>query len=110
MSKHSLFVVSVIIISILFAILFGLFQHYELYTPLNTGIFGDYGDFISGGLSVVSIYLLVETLKQQMNDSKEQKGFIDKLIQSTNDQIKSIEENNFNSLFFWVATTSAKRN
>lgn len=100
MSKHSLFVVSVIIISILFAIFFGLFQHYELYTPLNTQIFGDYGDFISGGLSVVSIYLLVETLKQQMNDSKEQKGFINKQIQSTNHQIKSIEENNFNSLFF----------
>lgn len=100
MSKHHIFIVSVIVISALFAVLFALFQHYELCTPINTEIFGNYGDFISGGLSVVSIYLLVETLKQQRNDSQEQQKFISKQIKNTQDQIKSTEENNFNSVFF----------
>lgn len=100
MSKHHLFIVLVIIISALFAVLFALFQHYELCAPINTEIFGNYGDFISGGLSVVSIYLLVATLKQQRNDSKEQQEFIGKQIQNTQHQIKSAEENNFNSVFF----------
>ena len=65
---------------------FALFQYYESYVPIDTGVFGDYGDFIGGALSVVSIYLLLETLKEQKQDSKEQQ--------------KSMANNNFNSVFF----------
>ncbi len=65
---------------------FALFQYYELYVPIDTEVFGNYGDFIGGALSVVSIYLLLETLKEQKQDSKEQQ--------------KSMADNNFNSVFF----------
>lgn len=73
--------------SVLFT--FALFQYYELYVPnfpIDTEVFGHYGDFIGGALSVVSIYLLLETLKEQKQDSKEQQ--------------KSMADNNFNSVFF----------
>lgn len=98
--KYKSFRVSVAVLIVITAILFGVYQHYELYIPIDTNIFGNYGDFIGGMLSVVSVFLLVETLKQQMQDSKDQQEFIKDQNENMKRQQESSEKNNFNSLFF----------
>lgn len=100
MSKYNSVVILIVVFLVLSAVLFGLFQHYKLCAPINTDILGNYGDFVGGVLSVISIYLLVKTLRQQRDDSKEQQIFISDQNKNAQHQIRIIEENNFNSMFF----------
>lgn len=90
--KHILTIV-VLIVAGIFAYLFTLNRNYDSEQPLDEALFGNYGDFISGLLSVVSIYLLVKTLKEQRAASNEQRVFTDK-------QRKSADEQQIASLFF----------
>jgi conserved hypothetical protein len=92
---------------VLFAILFALHREYDLAHPFDEDLFGNYGDFIGGLLSVVSIYLLVETLKEQRATSKEQRDFTEKqqvLIEKQQVLIEKQQKNadgqQINSLFF----------
>ena len=64
LSKHILVIVALGTVGI-FALLFAQHREYDLAQPCDGELFGNYGDFIGGLLSVVSIYLLVETLKEQ---------------------------------------------
>lgn len=85
LSKHILVIVVLATVGI-FAPLFVQHRTYDLAQPCDGELFGNYGDFIGGLLSVVSIYLLVETLKEQRATSKEQRVFTEKQQKSTNDQ------------------------
>ena len=85
LSKHILVIVVLATVGI-FALLFAQHRTYDLAQPCDGELFGNYGDFIGGLLSVVSIYLLVETLKEQRATSKEQRVFTEKQQKSTNDQ------------------------
>ena len=85
---------------VLFAILFALHREYDLAHPFDEDLFGNYGDFIGGLLSVVSIYLLVETLKEQRATSKEQREFTEKQQVLIEKQQKNADGQQINSLFF----------
>ena len=85
---------------VLFAILFALHREYDLAHPFDEDLFGNYGDFIGGLLSVVSIYLLVETLKEERATSKEQRDFTEKQQVLIEKQQKNADEQQINSLFF----------
>lgn len=76
LSKHILAIV--LTVAVIFAILFALHREYDLALPCDEELFGNYGDFIGGLFSVVSIYLLVETLKDQRATSNEQRLFTEK--------------------------------
>ena len=89
-----------LIIVVVFAILFALHREYDLVHPFDEDLFGNYGDFIGGLLSVVSVYLLVETLKEQRATSKEQRDFTEKQQVLIEKQQKNADEQQINSLFF----------
>lgn len=84
----------------IFALLFTLHRKYDSTLPFDEEVFGNYGDFIGGLLSVVSIYLLVETLKEQRATSKEQRDFTEKQQVLIEKQQKNADEQQINSLFF----------
>ena len=71
----------------------------NLTLPFDEELFGNYGDFIGGLLSVVSIYLLVETLKEQRTTSKEQRNFTKKQQAFIEKQQKNADEQQINTLF-----------
>ena len=85
---------------VIFAILFALHREYDLELRIDEGLLGNYGDFIGGLLSVVSIYLLVETLKEERATSKEQRDFTEKQQALIEKQQKNADEQQINSLFF----------
>lgn len=73
------------------AFLFGYSRTYcETDIPIDSEIFSHYGDFIGGILSIVSIYLITETLKEQKKSSKS----------SLRTQRKIANESYINNLFF----------
>lgn len=96
--KHILFI-ALIVIGIS-AILFAQNRKYDWDLPFDEGLFGNYGDFIGGLLSVVSIYLLVETLKDQRATSNEQRLFTEKQQALIEKQQKNANEQQINTLFF----------
>ena len=98
LSKHILAIV--LTVAVIFAILFALHREYDLAHPFDEDLFGNYGDFIGGLLSVVSIYLLVETLKEQRATSKEQRDFTKKQQALIEKQQKNADGQQINSLFF----------
>ncbi len=99
LNKHILATV-LTVASILFALPFALHRKYNLTLPFDEELFGNYGDFIGGLLSVVSIYLLVETLKEQRATSKEQRDFTEKQQAFIEKQQKNADEQQINTLFF----------
>ena len=64
-----------IIAAIILAVLFFLNQTYDRSLPVDTGIFGTYGDFIGGVLGTIialySAYLLIKTLQNQATINKD---------------------------------------
>ena len=82
------------------ALPFALYREYDLELRIDEGLLGNYGDFIGGLLSVVSIYLLVETLKEERATSKEQRDFTEKQQALIEKQQKNADEQQINSLFF----------
>lgn len=96
--KHILFI-ALIVIGIS-AILFAQNRKYDWDLPFDEGLFGNYGDFIGGLLSVVSIYLLVETLKDQRATSNEQRLFTEKQQALIEKQQKNANEQQISTLFF----------
>lgn len=82
------------------ALPFALYREYDLELRIDEGLLGNYGDFIGGLLSVVSIYLLVETLKEEKATSKEQRDFTEKQQALIEKQQKNADEQQINSLFF----------
>lgn len=105
LSKHILVIVLATVG--IFALLFAQHRTYDLAQPCDGELFGNYGDFIGGLLSVVSVYLLVETLKEQRATSKEQRDFTEKqqvLIEKQQVLIEKQQKNadgqQINSLFF----------
>ena len=64
-----------IIAAIILAVLFFLNQTYDRTLPVDTGIFGTYGDFIGGVLGTIialySAYLLIKTLQNQATINKD---------------------------------------
>lgn len=64
-----------IIASVVLAVLFLLNQTYDRTLPIDTGIFGTYGDFIGGVLGTIialySAYLLIKTLQNQATINKD---------------------------------------
>lgn len=98
LSKHILAIV--LTVAVIFAILFALHREYDLAYPFDEELFGNYGDFIGGLLSVVSIYLLVETLKEQRATSNEQRLFTEKQQALVEKQQKNANEQQINTLFF----------
>ena len=112
LKKHILPIALITVV--LFAILFALHREYDLAYPFDEDLFGNYGDFIGGLLSVVSIYLLVETLKEQRATSKEQRAtskeqrdftekqqvLIEKQQVLIEKQQKNADGQQINSLFF----------
>lgn len=97
LKKHILPIALITVV--LFAILFALHREYDLAYPFDEDLFGNYGDFIGGLLSVVSIYLLVETLKEQRATSKEQRDFTKKQQALIEKQQKNADGQQINSLF-----------
>ena len=98
LSKHILAIV--LTVAVIFAILFALHREYDLAYPFDEDLFGNYGDFIGGLFSVVSIYLLVETLKDQRATSNEQRLFTEKQQALIEKQQKNANEQQINTLFF----------
>lgn len=72
-----------IIIAIVLLVLFLLHQTYDSKLPVDTGIFGTYGDFIGGVLGTVvalySAYLLIKTFQNQAEINRD--------IQKTNESV-----------------------
>ena len=98
LSKHILVIVLATVG--IFALLFAQHRTYDLAQPCDGELFGNYGDFIGGLLSVVSVYLLVETLKEQRATSKEQRDFTKKQQALIEKQQKNADGQQINSLFF----------
>ena len=88
------------LIVVISAIIFALRREYNLKYPFDEDLLGNYGDFIGGLLSVVSIYLLVETLKEERATSKEQRDFTEKQQALIEKQQKNADGQQINSLFF----------
>lgn len=67
-------IIAMIIVMAILAIPFTLFQHYELWSPVDTEIMGQYGDFYGGVFSTIlglfSIVLLYKTLVSQNKEAK----------------------------------------
>lgn len=64
-----------LVVSLVLAILFFINQTYDRNLPVDTGIFGTYGDFIGGVLGTIialySAYLLIKTLQSQATVNKD---------------------------------------
>ena len=87
----------------LLLLLFAINQHYDCSQPFDTGIFGTYGDVLSGVVGSIigfySAYLLIKTLQNQAN--------VNKSVADTN---KDIVETNKTIVEVNKSTVDANRN
>lgn len=102
---------SVVVLALVLVLSAFLFTHkqalFHCDLPINEKMFDAYGSFVGGILAFISVFLLVETLRDQRTSAAEQREFIREQRRQTEEQLmlireqsQQIGEGNFNSLFW----------
>ncbi len=102
---------SVVVLALVLVLSAFLFTHkqalFHCDLPINEKMFDAYGSFVGGVLAFISVFLLVETLRDQRTSATEQREFIREQRRQTEEQLmlireqsQQVGEGNFNSLFW----------
>ena len=99
---------SVVVLAFVLVLSAFLFMHkqtlFHCNLPIDEKMFGAYGSFVGGVLTFISVFLLVETLRDQRVSTAEQREFIREQRRQTDEQLmlirEQVGEGNFNSLFW----------
>lgn len=102
---------SVVVLALVLVLSAFLFTHkqalFHCDLPINEKMFDAYGSFVGGVLAFISVFLLVETLRDQRISTAEQREFIRDQRRQTEEQLmlireqsQQVGEGNFNSLFW----------